>query len=260
MPEDRARPDAGQWLDVSELVARLEPALMPVPSAADFVCGRCHSSKTPGYRLCLPCQENQRVLHGYGNEVVPISMSLHMGRLHDHLRQYKDSPEAGVRYQMATALGGLLVTYLTHHARCLSDWDLVCTVPSDRISHPLYELIGRVRTLCEQLTPALVANPALRDIGRRAHPSRYVVVGDAVRGSRVLLIDDTFTSGGSLQSAAYALAQAGASSVAPLVLGRHINPHWQPSQTLLARLRDEPWDWGRCVICGPTSVGAPRLL
>jgi adenine/guanine phosphoribosyltransferase-like PRPP-binding protein len=39
-----------------------------------------------------------------------------------------------------------------------------------------------------------------------------------------LLLDDTWTSGGTAQSAAVALKQAGARSVAVVVLGRHLPP------------------------------------
>ncbi len=41
-------------------------------------------------------------------------------------------------------------------------------------------------------------------------------------GASVLLLDDTWTSGGTAQSAAVALKRAGARSVAAVVLGRHV--------------------------------------
>ena len=47
---------------------------------------------------------------------------------------------------------------------------------------------------------------------------------DAVDGENVLLIDDTWVSGGSAQSAAVALKRAGAGKVAVVVAGRHVNP------------------------------------
>ena len=43
-------------------------------------------------------------------------------------------------------------------------------------------------------------------------------------GSDVLVVDDTWVSGGSAQSAAAALKLAGARRVAVVVLGRHVNP------------------------------------
>jgi orotate phosphoribosyltransferase len=41
-------------------------------------------------------------------------------------------------------------------------------------------------------------------------------------GASILLLDDTWTSGGTAQSAAVALKRAGARSVAVVVLGRHV--------------------------------------
>jgi len=43
-----------------------------------------------------------------------------------------------------------------------------------------------------------------------------------VTGVRVLLLDDTWASGASAQSAAVALKQAGARAVAVVVIGRHV--------------------------------------
>jgi hypothetical protein len=45
-----------------------------------------------------------------------------------------------------------------------------------------------------------------------------------VRGQDVLVLDDSWVSGGSAQSAAVALKRAGARRVAVIVLGRHLNP------------------------------------
>jgi orotate phosphoribosyltransferase len=43
-------------------------------------------------------------------------------------------------------------------------------------------------------------------------------------GADVLVVDDTWVSGGSAQSTAAALKLAGARRVAVVVLGRHVNP------------------------------------
>jgi orotate phosphoribosyltransferase len=43
-----------------------------------------------------------------------------------------------------------------------------------------------------------------------------------------LLLDDTWTTGASAQSAALALRRAGARSIVTVVLGRHINPQFEP--------------------------------
>jgi adenine/guanine phosphoribosyltransferase-like PRPP-binding protein len=56
-------------------------------------------------------------------------------------------------------------------------------------------------------------------------------------GADVLLLDDTWVSGGSAQSAAAALKLAGARTVALVVLGRHVDPADPRSAELLRALR-----------------------
>src|SRR5262249_62149192 len=64
----------------------------------------------------------------------------------------------------------------------------------------------------------LAARPDQRE--RDLDPGRFDVA--PVPGARVLLIDDTWTTGASAQSAAMALRTAGARSVATVVIGRHV--------------------------------------
>jgi len=57
----------------------------------------------------------------------------------------------------------------------------------------------------------------------QAHDTGFAVT-DNVNGLRVLLVDDTFTTGARLQSAASALTLAGAHVVAAVPIGRVIHP------------------------------------
>ena len=57
---------------------------------------------------------------------------------------------------------------------------------------------------------------------RSLDPGRFRAA-QPVTGAEVLLLDDTWASGASAQSAAAALKQAGAGSVAVVVIGRHVN-------------------------------------
>jgi hypothetical protein len=66
---------------------------------------------------------------------------------------------------------------------------------------------------------SLSARPGGEQV-RDLDPARFSAA--AVPGARVLLIDDTWTTGSSAQSAAMALRRAGAHAVVTLVLGRHI--------------------------------------
>ena len=74
----------------------------------------------------------------------------------------------------------------------------------------------------------------------------------------MLLIDDTWTTGASAQSAAAALKAAGAGPVAAVVIGRHLNREWHENDRRLRGIT-RPFDWSRCALCGdPTSPQPAR--
>jgi hypothetical protein len=70
--------------------------------------------------------------------------------------------------------------------------------------------------------------------------------GQVPAGAAVLLLDDTWVSGASAQSAAAALKLAGAAYVATVVLGRHVNPADPRAAPLMARLTPGPYDPSMC--------------
>src|SRR5207249_2354747 len=123
-----------------------------------------------------------------------------------------------------------IARFIEHHALCvgglaLRSWDVVTTVPSSQKRpgpHPIEEAVLRVRALKPQFQRLLEPGPD--PIGhRRASDRGFVTAGD-VRGASVLLIDDTFTTGASVQSAASALLLSDAAAVTVVVVGRVITP------------------------------------
>jgi phosphoribosylpyrophosphate synthetase len=65
----------------------------------------------------------------------------------------------------------------------------------------------------------------------------WLAVAGPVASADVLLVDDTWVSGGSAQSAAVALKTAGARRVALVVIGRHVDPAQPRSAEFLRALR-----------------------
>jgi hypothetical protein len=91
--------------------------------------------------------------------------------------------------------------------------------------------------------------------GRDFDANRFKVTG-RLAGQSVLLLDDTWTTGGHARSAAQALLEAGASRVALVVIGRHIRPEFEPvggsGDTCgdLLRKLPEQFDWSTCAVHG----------
>jgi hypothetical protein len=206
---------------------------------------------TDGYRRCYACA------HG-GDEldvIVPISYSVGGEQMHRVLAGYKRLNGAiGRRLQIE--LAAVLWRFLALHEKCVAaasgtaKFTSVTTVPSGDLArdevHPLRwivrELVAPVRGRYERLLrrSAVDVHERVFDV-RRFEPVRDL------RGESVLLLDDTWTTGASAQSAAGALRQAGAEHVAAVVLGRHVNRGWGTNDERLRAL-EVPFPWNRCVL------------
>lgn len=238
--------------------------LLGVPPPGRGVCRRCHGPVVGCWAECWSC----RTLPCHLDALVPLSISFAAGPLNRLLRRYKDDPSAAVRAASANWLGDALERFLREHEPCVARaaqtprFDLLCTLPTTltarggaRARRPLAQLLrgrphggARVRTL---LAPG--AAPASGQ-ARRFAAARYRALY-RLRGESVLLVDDTWTSGASAQSAASALRRAGARRVALVVVGRHVNPAYARRAGWPAR-HGELTSWLTCAAHGPPGVRA----
>jgi hypothetical protein len=158
------------------------------------------------------------------------------------------------------SLLALLLAFLADHGRCV--WRSVGMPPPDRLAvvptgagrmgpHPLLRLVSPYLRLpgCP-----LALRPGRQ--GRDLDLDRFQVPTRPA-GASVLLLDDTWVSGASAQSAAAALKLAGARHVAVVVLGRHLNPDDPASAVLLAGLAAARYDPATCAVHPPPN-GANR--
>ena len=220
------------------------------------MCDICHGAPNVGYRRCRSCAETCSQVARPVPIVVPISLYQLGGQSHRVLRAYKDSRDPEVRARFSLVVAALLTRFLSRHGACVaraagSAWEVATTVPSSRNRPPPYPLDGAV-----QLSPWLRDRrrpPLARGAGEvrhsRADERAFVVTGE-VRGRHLLLLDDTFTTGAALQSAASALAGAGARVVAAVVVGKVIDPGFStPASQLRRRAAAVPFDFERCCLC-----------
>jgi hypothetical protein len=108
----------------------------------------------------------------------------------------------------------------------------VAVVPSGQGRPGPHPLAGVVRSCVDLPLVRLSIVPA--EIHVRGVNPGWVRVDDPVTDGDVLVVDDTWVSGGSAQSTAAALKLAGAHRVAVVVLGRHVNPADPRSAAFLA--------------------------
>ena len=232
------------------------PLYPPVPRPAGSPapdCEVCRGPVRPGFARCYQC--GRHALGGHGllaDAVVPISYAVKGTAFADDLWRYK-SGRAPAASAQASVLA-LLLAFLADHGPCV--WRHAGMPPPGRLAvvptgagrpgpHPLLRLVSPYLRLpgCP-----LALRPGRQ--GRELDPDRFGVLGRPA-GASMLLLDDTWVSGASAQSAAAALKLAGASHVAVVVLGRHVNPDDPASAPLLTGLAPARYDPSACAVHQP---------
>jgi hypothetical protein len=174
--------------------------------------------------------------------VVPVEYAVKGEQLVTDLRRYKSGRDGAA--DAAERLRSMLAAFVLEHgaevwqaAGMTGEPSSVAVVPSGQGRpgpHPLTAIVASCVDLpVTELTVRLPAQPCRRGIITLG----WLDVRGSVAGADVLLVDDTWVSGGSAQSAAAALKLAGARAVALVVLGRHVDPSDQRSADLLRALR-----------------------
>ncbi len=174
--------------------------------------------------MCRSCRDVALALGRPPVPVTPVALVTARTPLYRALRQYK-SGEPTIAARQQARLASLIERFFARHRDCIAPdgLDMTVVVPSARggrpSPHPLSAVIAATTSLPD-LLEALAPGTAQVD---HRHPSDlgYRAKVD-VEGSRVLLVDDVYTSGAHLQSAAAALFEAGAREVRPIVLGRFV--------------------------------------
>jgi hypothetical protein len=194
--------------------------------AAPGLCQACQGPARQGYARCFQCELHAQTAPGLlADTVAPVAYAAKGSRLARDLWLYK----AGRPASRAAGSRLLLLLLMFLHDHGPQVWrqagmarpSHVCVVPSGRGRagpHPLQALVAPYLALpWVSMCPRPGGDPWARslDAGRFG-------AGQQVMGAGMLLLDDTWASGASAQSAAVALKQSGARAVAVVVIGRHI--------------------------------------
>ena len=237
-----------------------------VPPAGPGVCDVCHGAPRTGFSRCRSCWDVMRQVSRPVNRVVPISLYETTDQLWTVLRFYKDGRTASERTRFTLQVAATLGRFIATHQRCVAGsgeppWDLLGTVPSSSGRLGLHPLRAAIRLLPPPLgdREAELLAPGPVRVDHNHADDRGFVVQAEVRGQRVLLVDDTFTSGARVQSAASALQLAGADVFAVVTVGRVITPSYsEETQRLWDQARNRRFTFGTCCL-EPDTGAEPRL-
>jgi hypothetical protein len=234
--------------EANALAAVAPPAPSVDGGTDDGTCAVCRGWAGAGYRRCFGCAMTMAQVSAPCDRVAVMSLYRPGCALHDLLRDYKDGPTR-TRAVLSPRVGALFSSFLWREGPGLvpDGWDAVVTVPSTTGrpgAHPLEQALARVNWLAPQLAVGGLSAPARPGCGHRRADEKGWRVGKELRGSRVLLVDDTWASGARAQSAASALTASGVVVGAIAVMGRFMTP--------VAGSGSEEW-WRRQVGAGPAG-------
>lgn len=232
-------------------------------------CLTCHSTADRSYERCYPCHDGRGTRGALlADVVVPISLAAKQGQLATARWKYK-SDVVGQRY-FFMGLGAVLFRFLDRHESCIAraagttGFDVVTVVPSTKrepAEQPLRDLVRNLVTSVQSRYADVLRSTGAAD-GRALDPNRYVADAE-VAGRSVLLIDDTWTAGGHAQSAAWALKEAGATTVGVAVIGRHFDPGFRNNASYLTGVRAQRFSWETCCVhqdAAATDGTMPAML
>jgi hypothetical protein len=181
--------------------------------------------------------------------VLPVTLSAPNSQVHHVLRNYKDSKDSTVRARFTIQLAGLLEVFASNHGDCIGAFDVVTCIPSLRKRTAFEAVASKLSRYRDLYQPLLTIASA--EESHVLSTKRFAAEPQAVN-QRVLLLDDTFTTGASVFSATHSLRAAGATVNTVLVVGRYINPGYGPTAQLLDAIKTVQWSETDCTICRTT--------
>mgnify|MGYP001005244782 CR=1 FL=1 len=204
------------------------------------------ATAAPG--LCGDCRQERRYYDA------ARSVGVHCGPLRRAILQYKFNN----RRALAGPLAELLATRLREEPTFPSPLPvsrLDCLVPIPlHVSRRRWRGFDQALQLCQRLSPLLglplearalvrvrATRPQVQLSPRERHQNMrgaFAVQGDRLRGRRVLLVDDVYTTGATANCAAQACRLGGAAEVYVLTLSRPA-PAWHPAALVLAPDEEE---------------------
>lgn len=245
-------------IDTADIVATsgsLIRSLVAPPADGEGICPRCRTWADKDFDCkghageCENCREVRMALDMDPLRFAVVSMYKKPSDLRDWLTRYKGRDDEEDAYEPAFVdiVRSIVGRFVIEHGEALESaagpFDAIVVVPSTSRSgpHPLEAVLESL----DLDTPLLqLLERGAGDLGfRRPTKDGFKVASDH-ESMRVLLVDDVYTTGSRLNSAAAALTVGGHQISASLVLARRINPAYNDrAAALWQSARSTPFWW-----------------
>jgi predicted amidophosphoribosyltransferase len=212
---------------------------------AGVTCADC-AAPVDGYQRCFYCNRHKS-RDGLADAIGILTYAVAGQQSGYVMRGYK-APAAPEEHQVIVTLLALLA--LSIHAPCpgllagrpVTHWATVPSFPAKPGEHPLHTIVKELAPGSEVRLAA--ARGASRP--RAVSPDHFQAEAELRSDSHVLLLDDTWATGGHAQSAVLALRKAGAGHVSVLVIARWLTAEFGGNATFLRYRSNQDYDPRTC--------------
>ena len=215
--------------EVARLFRAIHGELCPIPRLLTGRCTLCRGPVQPVYSRCYPCNGFVSAIpRQLRDRVFPMTAAVNPSPWYGHLWRYKNGQPESRPVLSAVAFSWLDAQWV-HLTESLGGAPTLMTlVPSTRPNvtykdQPLRLALSAMPTLPATLAQTL-RHDAKTALARGEYkPDAFVPHGADVVGERVILIEDSWATGGRVLSAAGALLDAGATAVAITPIARIVD-------------------------------------
>lgn len=210
--------------------------LRNVQWTSDVTCRTCAGIPKTGFVQCYRCA-SRGGSPNLADTLGFVTYGWDGGQAGHMMYAYKAN--GATSYQLVSSL----LTYaVVAHWACIATctgsypdgWAHVPSLSGRQGEHPIAQIASQFMGSVPNVP--VIANSA--DDGARAFNSAHFDVSKTT-AQHVLLLDDTWTTGGHLQSAAAALKVAGVERVTGLAVARWLDPSWSTTKAFMANLTAE---------------------
>lgn len=210
--------------------------LRNVQWTAGVTCRTCAGIPNPGYGECYRC-----AARAGGAELADnlgfVTYGWDGGQAGRMMYAYKAN--GATSYQLVSSLLTFAVVahwdcIVTHAGSHADAWAYVPSLAGRHGVHPLAQIASRFMGTVPPVP--VIANP-VEDGARTFNAAHFTVPRTTAR--HILLVDDTWTTGGHLQSVSGALKAAGVERVTGLAVARWLDPTWSTTKSFIDNLTSD---------------------